>query len=169
MIPRLTTCKSPQQMTGALIKSYYAETRQIDPDKIVVVSVMPCTAKKFESQREEMIHKGISDVDIVLTTRELSRMIKLHGINLQQIESEPADIPMASRSASSKIAGVSGGETEALIRTLSFKVTGKELNYAKVHEARNVKGRKEFKIEMGDKVFRILYCKWIKTSKTANG
>ncbi len=165
LIPRLTTCKSPQQMTGALIKSYYAETRQIDPEKIVMVSVMPCTAKKFESQREEMIHKGIADVDIVLTTRELSRMIKLHGINLQQIESEQADIPMASRSASAKIAGVVGGETEALIRSLYFKVTGQELEYAKVHEARNVKGRKEFKIEMGDKMLGFCIVNGLKHAK----
>lgn len=165
LIPRLTTCKSPQQMTGALIKSYYAETRQIDPEKIVMVSVMPCTAKKFESQREEMIHKGIADVDIVLTTRELSRMIKLHGINLQQIESEKADTPMASRSASAKIAGVVGGETEALIRTLYFKVTGQELDFSKVQETRNVKGRKEFKIEMGDKVFGFCIVNGLKHAK----
>jgi len=153
MLPLLTTCKSPQQMTGAISKSFYAETRQIEPEKIVMVSVMPCTAKKFEAQREEMIQKGIADVDIVITTRELSRMIRLHGINIQQIEPETADIPMGSRSSVAKIAGIAGGETEALYRTLHFMITGKESEFFKLSEARNVRGRKEFKIEIGEYVF----------------
>jgi len=165
MLSRLTTCKSPQQMTGSISKSYYAETRQIDPEKIVMVSVMPCTAKKFEAQREEMIQKGIADVDIVITTRELSRMIRLHGINIQQIEPEAADIPMASRSSVAKIAGVVGGETEALVRQLHYLITGKEAEFPKLPEARNVRGRKDFKVEIGEHVFGFCIVNGLKYAK----
>ncbi|MDP4292348.1 MAG: [Fe-Fe] hydrogenase large subunit C-terminal domain-containing protein, partial [Bacteroidota bacterium] len=165
LLPMLTTCKSPQQMTGAISKSFYAESRQIDPEKIVMVSAVPCTAKKFEAQREEMIQKGIADVDIVITTRELLRMIRLQGINLQQIEPENADLPMSSRSSAAKFAGVVGGETEALYRILHFMITGKEAEFFKLPEARNVKGRKEFKVEIGPHEFSFCIVNGLKYAK----
>ena len=112
-----------------------------------------------------MIQKGIADVDIVITTRELSRMIRLHGINIQQIEPEAADIPMNSRSSVAKIAGIVGGETEALYRILHFLITGKEAEFFKLPEARNVRGRKEFKVEIGEHVFGFCIVNGLKHAK----
>lgn len=150
MIPNLSSCKSPQQMLGATIKSYYAEAEKIDPEKIVVVSVMPCTAKKFEAAREEMMDKGIADVDFVITTRELGKLIRLHGIDMNNIQPELADSPLGSRSTAGKIFGASGGVMEAAIRTAYFKLTGKEMVQYKVNEIRGSKGIKEVKLKIGD-------------------
>jgi iron-only hydrogenase group A len=150
MISNLSSCKSPQQMMGAIIKSYFAETEGIDPEKIYSVSVMPCTAKKFEQQREEMTHNGISDVDAVLTTRELARLIRLHGIDIQKLDPEIADSPLGTRSSAGKIFGASGGVMEAAIRTAYYLITGKELVKFQVNAIRGFEGRKEAKIPIGD-------------------
>ena len=149
-LPNLSSCKSPQQMLGATIKGYYAETEKIDPEKIVVVSVMPCTAKKFEAAREEMTHKGIADIDIVITTRELGKLIRLHGIDMKHLQPELADSPLGSRSTAGKIFGATGGVMEAAIRTSFFKITGKEMVQYKVNEVRGLKGVKEAKIKIGE-------------------
>ncbi|HPT03857.1 MAG TPA: [FeFe] hydrogenase, group A [Bacteroidales bacterium] len=149
-IENLSTCKSPQQMMGAVINSYYSQTNNIPSEKIYSVSVMPCTAKKFEAQREQMTHKGITDVDAVLTTRELARLIRLNGIDINQCEPETTDLPFRNRSSAGKIAGVSGGIMESMIRTLNYKLSGKELLNYKIQEIRGVKGRKEITIKIGE-------------------
>lgn len=150
MIPNLSSCKSPQQMLGSVIKGYYAETEGIDREKLVVVSIMPCTAKKFEASREEMIHKGINDVDYVITTRELGKLIKLYGIDINKLEPELADSPLGSRSTAGKIFGASGGVMEAAIRTAYFNITGKEMVQYKINEVRGTKDIKEAKIKIGE-------------------
>jgi len=150
ILPHLSSCKSPQQMMGAIIKSYFAETEGIAPENIYSVSVMPCTAKKFEQQREEMTQNGISDVDAVLTTRELARLIRLYGIDVKQLEPELADSPLGTRSSAGKLFGSSGGVMEAAIRTAHYFVTGKEMVKFQVKAVRGLQGRKEAKVQMGD-------------------
>ncbi len=150
LLEHVSTCKSPQQMMGAIIKSYYAKHENIDPEKIFSVSIMPCTAKKFESQRDEMTKNGIADVDASITTRELARLIRLRGIDLSKLKPEVADSPLGTRSSAGKIFGASGGVMEAAIRTAYFKLTGKELVDFQVPEVRGFEGRKETKIKIND-------------------
>ncbi|MBE0661258.1 MAG: (2Fe-2S)-binding protein [Bacteroidales bacterium] len=153
MLNHISSCKSPQQMMGAMIKSHYAQSKGIAPENIYSVSVMPCTAKKFEAQRDEMTHKGITDVDAVLTTRELAKLIRLNGIDIYHNEPELPDMPMGTRSSAGKLYGASGGVTESFIRTLHFRITGKDMPNFKLPEARQGKGRKEFKMKIGAKEF----------------
>lgn len=150
LLNHITVCKSPQQMMGTLITNHFAELPVNSGSHIYSVSAMPCIAKKFESQREQMTHKGIADVDLVLTTRELARLIRLNGIDIEQLEPEMPDAPYQTRSSAGKMLAVSGGLTEALIRTLHFMITGKEFALAKIHELRSGKGRKEYFIKIGD-------------------
>ena len=123
-IPNLSTCKSPHEMLGAIIKSYYAEKNGIDPDKIVVVSVMPCTAKKFESQRPELAVDGRADVDYVITTRELARMIKSIGIDFNAIGDGNFDDPLGQSTGAGLIFGTTGGVMEAALRTVADIING---------------------------------------------
>ena len=116
-IPNLSTCKSPQQMMGAVIKSYFAKRESLDPAKIVSVSIMPCTAKKFECGRPEMAPNHIPDVDYVLTTRELGQLLRTFGVDLMVLPPESADTPFGERSSAGKIFGASGGVMEAAVRT----------------------------------------------------
>jgi iron-only hydrogenase group A len=150
ILEHISKCKSPQQMMGALITSHFGPEHDLNDDHIYSVSAMPCVARKFEAQREQMTHKGVTDVDIVLTTRELARLIRLNGIDIQQVEPEMADLPYRSRSSAGKLLAVSGGLTESLIRTLHFMITGKEFGHLKIQELRSSKGRKEFKVKMGE-------------------
>ena len=124
LIPNLSTCKSPHEMMGAIIKSYYAQKNGIDPDKIVVVSVMPCTAKKFESQREELSVDGRTDVDHVITTRELARMIKSIGIDFNAIGDGSFDDPLGQSTGAGLIFGTTGGVMEAALRTVADIING---------------------------------------------
>ena len=124
MIPNLSTCKSPHEMLGAIIKSYYAEKNGIDPDKIVVVSVMPCTAKKFESQRPELAVDGRANVDFVVTTRELARMIKSIGIDFNAIADGKFDDPLGQSTGAGLIFGTTGGVMEAALRTVADIING---------------------------------------------
>jgi iron-only hydrogenase group A len=150
-INNLSTAKSPQQMMGAIIKGYYAEISNIATESIYTVSVMPCIAKKFEAQREEMTHKGITDVDAVLTTRELARLIRLYGIDIMNIESEVADAILGTRSSAGKLFAVSGGVAEAVLRTSFNLLTGNDLVNFKIIELRSInKNRKEFKMKVGE-------------------
>ena len=128
LLPHLSTCKSPHQMFGALIKSYYAKKEGIDPEKIYVVSVMPCIAKKFERQREEMKNEGLYDVDNVITTRELSRMIKQANIEFVKLEDSEFDSPMGEATGAAAIFGTTGGVMEAALRTAQDTLTGKNLD-----------------------------------------
>ncbi len=149
-LENVSTCKSPQQMMGAVINTYYAEMEGLKSEDIYSVAVMPCTAKKFEQQRDEMTTKGITDVDAVLTTRELAKLIRLYGIDIESLEPELADSPLGTRSSAGKIFATSGGVMEAAIRTAYFKITGKELLKFKIPQVRGLERRKEAKIQIGD-------------------
>ena len=127
LLPHLSTCKSPHQMFGALIKTYFAQKEGIDPNKIYVVSVMPCVAKKFERQREEMQVNGLADVDNVITTRELARMIKQAGIEFIDLEDEKFDNPMGEATGAAAIFGTTGGVMEAALRTAQDILTCQDL------------------------------------------
>jgi iron-only hydrogenase group A len=120
VINQLSTVKSAQQITGILIKTFIASQLNVKPEKIYSVSVTPCMAMKFEARREGMMRKGISDVDSVMTVRELARLIRLYGVDVTNIEPEPADEPMAGRSSSAALAEISGGLAEAIIRSVFF-------------------------------------------------
>ncbi|MBN1918404.1 MAG: (2Fe-2S)-binding protein [Verrucomicrobia bacterium] len=145
-IPNISTCKSPQQMMGALIKSFFAEREGIDPSKIVSVSIMPCTAKKFECERPEMAPNHIPDVDYVLTTRELGQLLRMFGVDLAAFEPEAADTPFGERSTAGKIFGASGGVMEAAVRTAHFLLTGRELDDLKIQPLRGLDGAKELHV-----------------------
>lgn len=142
-IPNLSTCKSPHQMLGALVKTYYAEKEGIDPAKIVVVSVMPCTAKKFECVRPEMRGSGFQDVDHVLTTRELARMIREAGIDFKALPEETYDNPLGEYSGAATIFGATGGVMEAALRTVYEILTGKALENVDFTQVRGLQGWKE--------------------------
>ena len=148
MLPNVSTCKSPQQMMGALIKSFFAEREKLDPANIVSVSIMPCTAKKFEAQRPEMGRNNISDVDYVLTTRELGQMLRRFGVDLGALEPAAADTPFGERSSAGKIFGATGGVMEAAIRSAHFLLTGRELAELKIQPLRGLKGAKELHVEI---------------------
>jgi iron-only hydrogenase group A len=151
-IPNLSSCKSPQQMLGAVIKSYFAESEKIAAEDLFSVSIMPCTAKKFECERDTMIRNGVNDVDVVLTTREIIEMIKWYGIDMKNIRPEIADSPMGMRSSAGKAFGASGGVMQAALRTGYKMLTGKELNQYKIEEVWGMKGRKEAKIRINDEL-----------------
>ncbi len=143
LLPHVSSCKSPQQMFGALLKTYYADKNRIDPARIVSVSIMPCTAKKFEMSRPEMKSSGFQDVDFVLTTRELGRMIREKGIEFEQLPDEFFDPVMGSSSGAAAIFGATGGVMEAALRTAADKLEGKELGEVEYHGVRGLKGIKE--------------------------
>ncbi|MGD9641415.1 MAG: NADH-dependent [FeFe] hydrogenase, group A6 [Elusimicrobiales bacterium] len=150
MLPHLSTCKSPQQMLGAMIKTYYAKKQGLDPAKIYSVSVMPCTAKKFEVTRPEMGRAGYADIDAVVTTREFAQLLRIHGIDLKALQPEEPDLPFGDRSTAGKLFGASGGVMEAALRTAHFLLTGKELGVLKVEAVRGQAGVKEAKLKIGD-------------------
>ncbi|MBP2639757.1 MAG: hndD 3 [Firmicutes bacterium] len=150
LLPHLSTAKSPQQMFGALVKTYYAEKAGIDAKDIVSVSIMPCTAKKAEAVREEMKSSGYQDVDYVLTTRELGRMIREAGIDFDGIEKEEYDAPLGIATGAGVIFGATGGVMEAALRTVAEVVTGKELPSIEFTSVRGLTGIKEAVIPVGD-------------------
>jgi len=133
MLDNVSTCKSPQQMFGAVAKTYYAEKIGKRPEDIFVVSIMPCTAKKFEAQRSEMTDSGVRDVDVVLTTRELGRMVKQAGIDFPSLPDDEMDAPIGMSSGAADIFANTGGVMEAALRTAYEIVTGKELPFADLH------------------------------------
>lgn len=133
MLENLSTCKSPQQMMGALVKTYYAQKIGKKPEEMFMVSVMPCTAKKFEAGRNEMSDSGVQDVDVVLTTRELGKMIKQAGIDFQSLEKSEMDAPLGLSSGAADIFANTGGVMEAALRTVYELVTGRELPFDNLH------------------------------------
>ncbi len=143
MIPNLSSCKSPQQMFGAVIKTYYAEKNGIDPKDIFVVAVMPCTAKKFEAGRDDQAAAGVPDTDVAITTRELARMIKRAGLKFAELPDEEFDNPLGESSGAGAIFGASGGVMEAALRTAVETLTGKELEKLEFTEVRGTAGVKE--------------------------
>ncbi len=155
LIDNLSTCKSPHQMLGAMAKTYYAEKIGKDPKDIIVVSVMPCTAKKFECQREDENAAGVPDVDYVLTTRELARMIRRAGLKFTALPDEDFDNPLGLSSGAGDIFGATGGVMEAALRTAYCWLTGKEDEVVEFKEIRGTDGIKRSEIEIGDKKIRV--------------
>lgn len=143
MLEHLSTCKSPQQMAGAVIKTYYADKMGIDPKDIVSVSVMPCTAKKFEIGREDQSAAGVPDVDIAITTRELSRMIMRAGINFAYLPDEEFDSPLGEDTGAAVIFGATGGVMEAALRTANDWLTGKDNTDIDFTAVRGTQGLKQ--------------------------
>jgi NADH-quinone oxidoreductase subunit G/NADP-reducing hydrogenase subunit HndD len=148
MIGNLSTCKSPQQMLGAVIKSYYAERNGVDPKDIFSVSVMPCTAKKFEVQRPGMGKDNAFDVDAVISTRELARIIRMYGIEFNDLPPSHADNPFGERTTAGKLFGATGGVMEAALRTAYHMLTGAELADPKINAVRGLEGVREAKIDI---------------------
>jgi NADP-reducing hydrogenase subunit HndD len=155
-IPNLSSCKSPHEMMGAVIKSYYAEKAGIDPSNIYVVSIMPCTAKKYESQRDELSNdEGLLDVDAVLTVRELAKMIKSAGIDFRKLPDEDFDSLLGESTGAGVIFGATGGVMEAALRTVYELVTGKTLENVDLTAVRGTEGIKEAEIDLDGKTVRV--------------
>ena len=161
LIPNLSTCKSPHQMFGAIIKSYFAEKNNIDPAKIYVVSVMPCVAKKFESSRDEMIN----DVDAVITTRELARMIKQAHIEFSTLEETGFDHPMGEATGAGVIFGTTGGVMEAALRTVKEIVTGNPFDRLEYEPVRGAEGIKKATVEMNGKEVKVVVASGLKNAQ----
>ena len=149
MLPHLSSCKSPQQMFGGALKTYWAEKNGIDPAKIVSVSVMPCSAKKFEIGRPDQSASGYADVDIALTTRELARMIKKVGLRFTELPDEGFDDPMGESTGAGVIFGATGGVMEAALRTAVETITGEKLEKVEFHDVRGTEGIKEASYNVG--------------------
>ena len=155
LLDHLSSCKSPHQMFGAIIKSYFAKKYNIEPSKIVTVSIMPCIAKKYEASREEMEVDTLRDVDYVLTTRELARMIRQANINFNALEDGDFDIPMGDASGAGAIFGTTGGVMEAAIRTAVDTLEGKSLEKVEYEAVRGEKEIKEATLQIAGKEIKI--------------
>ncbi len=155
MLDNLSSCKSPHQMLGAIVKTYYAEKEGIDPAKIFTVSVMPCTAKKFERTRDGESASGYPDVDAVLTTREIAQMIREANIDFPNLPDEDFDDMLGTSSGAGAIFGVTGGVMEAALRTVAEELTGKELNDIDFMDVRGTKGIKEAEVQVGDLTVKV--------------
>lgn len=149
-LPNLSSCKSPHQMLGALSKSYYAQSKGLDPKKMFVVSVMPCISKKNEAARPEMEQDGLRDVDAVITTRELAKMIKQAGIDFNQLPDEGFDDFMGAYTGAGVIFGATGGVMEAALRTVADVLTGQDLKAIDYEAVRGNKDLKEATVTLGD-------------------
>ena len=164
-IPHLSSCKSPQQMFGAIMKTYYAEKMGIDPKDMVVVGIMPCTAKKFETQRDDQNAAGVPDVDIALTTRELARMIQGAGIYFKHLPDEEFDNPFGESTGASTIFGATGGVMEAALRTAVEKLTGETLEDVDFTAVRGMEGVKEAEYDVAGKKIKVAVASGTKNAK----
>ena len=166
LLDHLSSCKSPHQMQGAIIKSYFAEQKGIDPKDIYVVSIMPCTAKKYEKERPEMENNGLRDVDAVLTTRELAKLIKRSGINFTKLPDEEFDQDlMGEYTGAGVIFGTTGGVMEAALRTAYFVLTGKEHEAIKFDAVRGMKGLKEATIDINGTELKVAVASGMRNAK----
>ena len=166
LLDHLSSCKSPHQMQGAIIKSYFAEQKGIDPKDIYVVSIMPCTAKKYEKERPEMENNGLRDVDAVLTTRELAKLIKRSGINFTKLPDEEFDQDlMGEYTGAGVIFGTTGGVMEAALRTAYFVLTGKEHEAIKFEAVRGMKGLKEATIDINGTELKVAVASGMRNAK----
>lgn len=156
LLGNLSSCKSPHQMFGAILKSYYAEQGKIDPKKMFVVSVMPCVAKKFERARDEMKNDGLDNVDSVITTRELARMIKQANIDFANLEETEFDSPMGEATGAAAIFGTTGGVMEAALRTAYEAMTGKELKNIDFIDVRGERGIKKASVTIDGKEIKVV-------------
>ncbi len=165
LLPHVSSCKSPHQMFGAIIKSYYAEKMKIDPSKIFMVSVMPCISKKFEITRDDMSGSGYPDVDAVLTTRELARMIKQANLDFKTLEETNFDDPMGEATGAAVIFGTTGGVMEAALRTVSETLEGKELNKIEFKEVRGEKDIKKADLNIAGKNVKVAVASGLANAK----
>ena len=165
LIPHLSTCKSPQQMFGATMKTYYAKKMGIDPKDMVVVGVMPCTAKKFETKRPNQAASGYPDVDIAITTRELARMIESAGIFFKHLPDEEFDNPFGESTGAATIFGATGGVMEAALRTAVETLTGKELENVDFKEVRSMKEVKEAEYDVDGTKIKVAVASGTKNAK----
>lgn len=166
ILTNLSTCKSPHMMFGAILKSYYAKTNFLDPKDVIVVSIMPCTAKKDEKNREINAHTNTKDVDYVLTTRELGRLIKLYGIDFDRLEDEEFDQDMFGQATGAGVIfGVSGGVMEAALRTVSELVTGKPLEKLEFETLRGFKTIREADIDLNGTLVKVAVVYSMKEAK----
>lgn len=165
LLPHLSTAKSPQQMFGAVAKTYFAEKTGLDPKNIVSVSVMPCTAKKAEAAREEMCASGYRDVDIVITTRELGRMIREAGIDFKALTQAEFDSPLGTGTGAAVIFGTTGGVMEAALRTVAEIVEGKELTKIEYTEVRGLEQTREAVLRIGENTVKIAVVHTLKSAK----
>ena len=165
-LDHLSSCKSPHQMQGAIIKSYFAEQKGIDPKDIFVVSIMPCTAKKYEKDRPEFVKDGITDVDCVLTTRELAKLIKRSGINFTKLPDEEFDQDiMGEYTGAGVIFGTTGGVMEAALRTAYFALTGTEHEAIKFEQVRGMNGLKEAELDIAGTKIKVAVASGMKHAK----
>ncbi|SDB03959.1 NAD(P)-dependent iron-only hydrogenase catalytic subunit [Ruminococcaceae bacterium FB2012] len=164
-LPHLSSCKSPQQMFGAVLKSYYCQKNNIDPKKLFVVSVIPCTSKKFEVTREEQRSGDYDDVDVALTTRELARMIKRAGLDFNALPDEDWDNPFEIASGAGAIFGATGGVMEAALRTAAFKLDGK-CDALVFNEVRGTKGIKEAEYTVGGVTVKVAVASGLANART---
>ena len=166
LLAHLSSCKSPQQMHGAIIKSWYAKEHGIAPEDIFTVSIIPCTAKKFEIKREDQSAvNGLPDVDVALTTRELARMIESAGIYFKNLPEEAFDQPMGEASTAGLIFGATGGVCEAALRTASETLTGEELKKLEFNDVRGTEGIKEATYKLGELEFKVAVVSGTKNAK----
>ncbi len=166
LLPHLSSCKSPHEMFGAILKTYYANREGLDPEKIYVVSVMPCIAKKFERQRPEMMEDNLYDVDNVITTRELARMIKQANIEFEKLEDSNFDSPMGEASGAGAIFGTTGGVMEAALRTAQDTLTGKDLPKIDFEQVRGGEGIKRATINIAGKDINVVAASGLANAKT---
>ena len=165
-IPNLSTCKSPQQMFGAVVKTYYAQKLGKNPEDIVSVSVMPCTAKKYEINRDDQSAAGVPDLDITITTRELSRLIKKAGIMFNELPDEECDSPLGTGTGAAVIFGATGGVMEAALRTAVWKLTGEKADSPiEFKDVRGVEGIKEATYNVGGKEVKVAVASGLANAK----
>ena len=165
-LAHLSSCKSPHEMFGAILKSFYAEKIGVDPKDMFVVSIMPCTAKKFEKDRDQLVTNGLKDVDAVLTTRELGRLIKRSGIKFTQLPDEEFDNDIVGDyTGAGVIFGVTGGVMEAALRTAHFVLTGKEHEAVKFEEVRGFDGIKEASFNLAGQTINVAVAHGMKNAK----
>ncbi|MBO5736755.1 MAG: iron hydrogenase small subunit [Clostridia bacterium] len=166
LLPHLSSCKSPHEMFGAILKNYYAEKNGIDPKDMFVVSIMPCTAKKSEKARPELSVNGLADVDAVLTTRELAKLIKRSGINFVKLPDAEFDNDIVGDyTGAGVIFGTTGGVMEAALRTAAFKLTGKELDKVEMTAVRGFEGIKEAAYDLGGVTVKVAVAHGMKNAK----
>jgi NADH-quinone oxidoreductase subunit G len=155
LLKNISTCRSPQQMFGSMVKEYYRQEEHNDGRETVSLSIMPCTAKKFEAQREEFVTEGERDVDYVLTTQELAWMFQEAGITFAELEPEAPDMPFGMASGAGVIFGVTGGVTEAVIRRVMKDKSSAALHNIGFTGVRGMSGIKETSIKLGEQVLKI--------------
>lgn len=166
LIENVSSCKSPQQMFGALVKTYFAEKNGIDPEKIAVVTVMPCVAKKFEKTREDEAAAGYPDIDASITTRELARMIKEAGLMFNELPDGAYDNPMGEFTGAGVIFGATGGVMEAALRTAAESITGQTFDHLDYTEVRGMEGVKEASYDLNGLTVKVAVASGVKNAKT---